>query len=73
MKDTFRKEYNPMHPKNTGLIVDIKVMAESIEEVFLKVKNREMSLAMTNLEQCIMWAIKAIVLADQDNGSKPIE
>ena len=54
MTDTFRKEYRPLKPETSDLIIKIKEAAEVME----------MSLAMTNLEQCIMWSTKAIVLND---------
>jgi hypothetical protein len=73
MKDTFRKEYKPLHEKNSALVVFIKEKAEELEALLLKVQSREMSLAMTNLEQCTMWATKAVVLTDENNGSKPID
>jgi len=73
MSDTFRKEYKPLHAQNTALVQSIKLAAEAIEKLLLKVKSREMSLAMTYLEQCTMWATKAIVLSDEKSGGQPIE
>jgi len=68
MTDTFRKVYKPLSDENQNLILRIKLHAEQLEELLLKVKNREMSLAMTNLEQCTMWATKAVVLDDEKNS-----
>lgn len=64
-KDTFRKEYRPLKKENSDLILLIKSKAEELEELFSHVKSREMSLALTNLEQCTMWATKAVVLDDE--------
>ena len=64
MTDTFRKEYRPLKPETSDLIIKIKEAAEVMESLMSSVKSREMSLAMTNLEQCIMWSTKAIVLND---------
>lgn len=63
MTDTFRKVYKPMSEENAKLIVDIKEACEVVEALFLRIKNREMSLALTNLEQASMWATKAVVLS----------
>jgi len=65
LKDTFRKFYKPLTEENQKLIKDIKEKAEELQSLMMNVKNREMSLAMTNLEQCTMWAKKAIVLEDE--------
>lgn len=65
MKDTFRKEYKPVSPHAQELIKSIKETAEAMESLMRQVQNREMSIAMTNLEQCTMWATKAIVLRDE--------
>ena len=64
MTDTFRKVYRPLKQDNADLIIKIKEAAEVMESLMSAVKSREMSLAMTNLEQCTMWATKAIVLDD---------
>jgi hypothetical protein len=65
MSDTFRKEYRSLSPENASRIQSIKLQADHIEVAMSKVKSREMSLAITNLEQSIMWAVKAIVLDDE--------
>jgi len=72
MTDTFRKVYKPLHESNSALIVEIKSAFEAVESLLIKVKSREMSVALTNLEQASMWATKAIVLEDEKNGSNPI-
>ena len=72
MSDTFRKEYKKLHEKNSDLIRCMKVAFEQVEQFLLLIKSREMSLALTNLEQASMWATKAVVLEDEKNGSKEI-
>ncbi len=72
MSDTFRKQYKQLNEANAKLIVSMKEAFEVVEAILLKVKSREMSLALTNLEQASMWATKAIVLEDEKNGSNPI-
>ena len=64
MTDTFRKVYKPLKEENSQKIVAIKEAFEKVEEFMLTVKSREMSLALTNLEQASMWATKAVVLDD---------
>lgn len=67
MSDTFRKVYKSLKPENSEKIVKMKEAFEAVEQFLLTVKSREMSLALTNLEQASMWATKAIVLDDERN------
>ena len=68
MTDTFRKEYKSIPDDHSDLILTIKDMAEIVELNMRRVSNREMSIALTNLETAIMWATKAIVI-DAEKGS----
>jgi hypothetical protein len=72
MSDKFRKIYKSLHEENSKLITEMKESAEKLDSLFDFVKSREMSLAVTNLEQAMMWATKAIVLEDEKNGSQPV-
>lgn len=72
MTDTFVKVYTQLHEDNSKLIVELKEAFEKVEMLLNLVNNREMSIAKTNLEQTSMWATKALVRADQANGSQPI-
>jgi hypothetical protein len=65
MTDTFRKVYKTLKQENTDLILSIKNKAEELEVLLKTVSSREMSLALTNLEQSMMWATIAIVLSDE--------
>ncbi len=65
MSDTFKKVYKTLKPENTALIQNCKEAAAALERLMLFIKNREMSLALTNLEQAMMWCTKAIVLHDE--------
>ncbi len=65
MNDRFRKHYKPLKLENAELVMKIKDTAEVMEKLMSMIQTREMSLALTNLEQCIMWATKAIVLYDE--------
>jgi len=69
MSDVFRKEDNILLPSVRDEIYIIKSKAEnllkeliSIEEdtINFTVDKRCMALAKTNLEQAVMWAVKAI-------------
>lgn len=72
MSDRFRKVYKQLNEENSKLIVEMKEAAERLDVHFDFVKSREMSLAVTNLEQAMMWATKAVVLEDEKNGSVPV-
>lgn len=72
MSDKFRKVYRTLHEKNSQLITEMKETAEKLDSLFDYVKSREMSLAVTNLEQAMMWATKAVVLEDEKNGGEPV-
>ena len=72
MSDKFRKVYKQLHEQNSALIVEMKELAEKLDAKFEYVKSREMSLAITNLEQAMMWATKAVVLEDEKNGGNPV-
>ena len=62
MGDTFRKEYNTCHKLHL-FQQELKVIAEQLEAKFKEIgQSREISLAMTNLEQSIMWAVKALYM-----------
>jgi len=70
MRDTFRKKYKTLKDSWADHILLQKEKAEELEEIFSVITNREMSLAMTNLEQALMWATKAVVLHDQKEQRK---
>lgn len=65
MSDTFRKKYHHLTDVNKNNVQKTKEQAEVLEEMFQQYQSREMSLAITNLEQTMMWATKAIVLHDE--------
>lgn len=69
MSDTFRKAYRPLGEQQSDAIEAVKAGAEQIEDALTKLKavtpvtpeaGRQYALAMTNLEQAVMWAVKAI-------------
>jgi DNA polymerase III sliding clamp (beta) subunit (PCNA family) len=66
MTDVFRKEYKPMDAVTNSCVTQIKVEAQNLMNIFEKTLNnmsvdtRCMNLAKINLEQAVMWAVKAI-------------
>ncbi|CAB4148527.1 hypothetical protein UFOVP855_36 [uncultured Caudovirales phage] len=60
MSDTFRKNYNSIHLLHC-YEKKVKEIAEDLAKNYTDVgQSREMSLALTNLEQSIMWFTKAL-------------
>ncbi len=72
-KDTFRKEYTPLGEVQKIEVKAIKEGAEALEEIFDSAvprdrrseKSRCMALARTNLEQAVMWAVKAATTKEE--------
>ncbi len=66
MTDTFRKEYRPLSDETKACVSHIKDRAEELLASFeaasvnASIDTRALALAKTNLEQAVMWAIKAI-------------
>jgi hypothetical protein len=60
MSDTFRKVYKEQTIHQCDSRQAIIEYAEQFEELIKQFPSREASLAMTNLEQAVMWAVKAI-------------
>jgi len=61
MEDVFKKTYRTLTLSEATLCEDIKEQAQELYNLFdQSIANREMALAKTNLEQSVMWAIKAI-------------
>lgn len=65
MTDTFRKEYQPLSERQKMVMSQIKIKADELLSAFSLAEESEhdrrcMALAKTNLEQAIMWVVKAI-------------
>lgn len=60
MTDTFRRTYVPLSATNKERIDAIKLFATDLANQMTRATSpsRELSLAMTNLEQAVMWATK---------------
>lgn len=65
MRDTFKVNMNELTYAGADLILEIKKKAGELEALINSVQSREASLAITNLEQSIMWATKSIAIQDQ--------
>ncbi len=66
MSDLFRKEYNSIH-KLHEYEKETKIIAENLVEKYSAINSREMSLAITNLEQSIMWFTKGLYAFKGEN------
>lgn len=65
MTDTFHQEYGELSEVDKATIKEIKITASEIEGYINAARengkdSRCLALAMTNLEQSVMWAVKAI-------------
>lgn len=65
MANTFRKEYRELTDEEKAAIEELKTTAEQMEITIENAKAagknpRHLALAMTKLEEAIMWAVKAI-------------
>lgn len=61
MSNKFRKEYRELDAGESHQVAAIKEAAELLDDVFEQMtESREKSLAMTKLEESVMWAVKGI-------------
>lgn len=75
MTDTFRTEYTPLSEKQKAQVSRIKAEAAILMRHFDDAvpveersdRSRYMSIARTNLEQTIMWAIKSVTSPQEGN------
>ena len=59
--NTFRQQYRKLTDLETMQVEEIKAKAEALlQAIDAPRPGREMSLAKTRLEECVMWAIKGI-------------
>ena len=57
----FRPKYRALTPEELALHNAIKEKASELEELFSRVSSgREQSLAMTKLEEAVMWIVKGL-------------
>lgn len=61
MTDRFRKEYRRLTPDEQTAIENIKTQAVGLDALLSEVKDaRCRALAITKLEECVMWATKGL-------------
>lgn len=62
MTTTFRREYKALTEEHGRAIDEIKLRAEALEHTitYHLLPGRERSLAMTKLEEAVMWAVKGV-------------
>ena len=74
MRDTkYNKVYKPsLSEKTSSLILALNECFEQAEHIMYttNIQSREMSIALTNLEQAWMWATRAIIV-DGEKLDKP--
>jgi len=71
--DVFRKVYTPLSPLQMAEVEECKEEAQRLLDLFNKYvpseerseRSRCMAIAKTNLEQTIMWAVKAITTSGE--------
>lgn len=57
----FRKEYRALTNMEKQTVKDIKTYAEALEVIIERVPSpRERALALTKLEEAVMWAVKGV-------------
>lgn len=57
----FRPRYRQLTPEELALHDLLKLKAQELEALFLQVKDgRYRSLALTSLEESVMWSVKAL-------------
>lgn len=59
MSNTFRPTYRELTSDETVAIDKIKNAASELEALIRLKTGREVSLAITKLEECVMWGVKA--------------
>lgn len=58
--EVFRPEYKELTQEQKDLVLEVKTKAGELYDLFAKTSGRETSVAITNLEQSVMWAVKGI-------------
>lgn len=58
--EIFRPEYKELSDEQKAEVLAIKIKAGELFDLYMKHSGRGISLAITNLEQSVMWAVKDI-------------
>lgn len=63
MNDRFNRKHMQLTDEEKAIIDNIKSEAERLEKLISNIQpSREVSLALTHLEDCVMWTTKAVVM-----------
>lgn len=62
MPDTFRRAYVKLTEEQVGSMDNLKMIADTLECALINnfPPGRERALALTKLEECVMWATKGL-------------
>ena len=60
LQEIFRPEYKELTPTQQQTIARIKDKAFQLAVEFNPTDTREKSIALTKLEECVMWAVKGV-------------
>ena len=60
LEEIFRKNYRELSPTEQQTIDRIKDKAYALAVEFNPTDTREKSIALTKLEECVMWAVKGV-------------
>lgn len=61
MTDVMRKNYHPLSVSQHAFVDEIKHKAQTLHDLLGVVDDPRMrALALTKLEECVMWAVKGI-------------
>lgn len=60
LEEIFRKNYRELSPTEKQTIDRIKDKAYQLAIEFNPTDTREKSIALTKLEECVMWAVKGV-------------
>ncbi|MCR9218932.1 MAG: hypothetical protein NXI21_01780 [Alphaproteobacteria bacterium] len=69
MADRFREEHRPLTEAERRLVDAVKATAADLEELIDACgPGREAALALTKLEEAVMWAVKAVTARPSSAG-----
>jgi hypothetical protein len=69
----FKVIYENLNPDEITMIEEMKDTASKLCDLFYATQaNREMALALTNLEQAMMWAIKGVCINSERRYNQSI-
>jgi hypothetical protein len=59
MSNLFRPTYRALSPDESAYVADVKAYAQALADLIdTQIASRHTALALTKLEECVMWAVK---------------